>query len=112
MIAGVGFGLSQFRRWPRGLDDASRIVLPTLTLGVITTLAGYCWFVASYPNVRLDTVKATYPLQIFPFIAIAAAAMWSALRDRWPRVAMAIGVGVLIVFIHNAGTVFTRYWLM
>jgi hypothetical protein len=111
MIGGIGYGLWQLGRWPRSLEASRRIVLPVLALGVTFTLAGYCWFVATYPNVRLDTVKASYPLQMFPLIAIVTAAMWCALRDRWPRVAVALGALVLIVFVHNLGTVFTRYAL-
>lgn len=111
LLGGLVYGLWQIRRWPRSVEASQRIVLPLVSLGVIFTLAGYCWFVATYPNVRLDTVKASYPLQIYPLIALTTAAMWCVLRDRWPRVAVTLGVLLLAVFAHNAGTLFTRYSL-
>ncbi len=87
-------------------------VLPVIAMMTVTSLAGYVWFVWTYPNDHLDTVKASYMLQILPLLAISAAAMWCALRDRSPRFAKGVGICVLLVLLHNLPAMVTRYSIL
>lgn len=111
LIGGIAYGVWQVRRWPRQPADASRLVVPVVSLAILSTMGGYAWFVASYPNDHLDTVKASYPLQVFPFLAIVTAAMWCAVRDNFPRAARSVEIVLVLIFVHNLPTLFTRYGL-
>lgn len=112
LLIGLGYGFYAARRVRVRADGGSTFVLPALAFMVFATLLGYGWFVATYPNDHLDTVKASYPLQIFPLLAICASAMWCALHDRRPLFARMVGTAVLLVLLHNLPAMFTRYTLI
>lgn len=105
LIAGLAAALASARHVRRG---GRAIALPVVGLLVVSSLAGYAWFVLSYPGDRADTVKATYLLQIFPLLAITAAVWLAELYVRRPRVAAAIVVAMLIVLAHNAPACMTH----
>lgn len=109
LLLGFGYGIASSRHARVRSTDGRKIVLPAAALMTLATLLGYGWFVATYPNDHLDTVKASYPLQLFPLLALLAAAAWCGLRDRVPRVACAIGACLLLIFLHNLPAMFSRY---
>jgi hypothetical protein len=105
-VAGFIGGIVALRRV--NLDGRS-VVLPTLSLSIVTTIAGYAWFVMSYPNDAGDTIKASYPLQLYGPLAILAGAVLTQVYARSPRVAW-VFVGVLmVVTIHNLPACVSRY---
>jgi hypothetical protein len=77
-----------------------------------TTMAGYLWFLIMYPNIgKGDTIKATYVIQVFPFIAILVGDILEHLEQR-SRVLYRLILGVLaLVFLHNSCAMFTHYQL-
>ena len=105
--AGVGKGLFAIRR----VNQSTQFVaVATLAMGVVTTAAGYAWFVASYPSDEGDTIKASYPLQLFAPLAILGAVVLGDLGRRWPRAGLAVVVLLAIVGLHNLPACVTRYW--
>lgn len=99
LAAGAVAALAAVRRARR---DPRAAALVALGLSIVVSIAGYAWFVASYPGARADTVKATYLLQIFPLLAIVTAAWLADLRSRRPRVAAGIVVALIVALLHNA----------
>ncbi len=84
--------------------------IPFFTTIIISTLIGYLWFLIQYPSPDGDTIKATYILQIFPFLALLIGIAGDRVRDAIPRLyPLYIGV-MLLTFIHNLGSVTTRYF--
>lgn len=79
-------------------------------LVVVSCLAGYFWFLVRYPDPPLGTtIKASYTLHVFPFLALLAGNVIDSLRQR-SNMAYRIAVSSLgIVLIHNLGAVFTHY---
>jgi hypothetical protein len=91
------------------LENASCLFCPLLALLVLSTAAGYVWFIASYPNRNFDTVKASYPLQAYPPLALLTASLLNAIHKRHPRVALTCVALLVIVAIHNVPAMITRY---
>jgi hypothetical protein len=106
-VGGVGWALYSLRALRR---DAGAVALPTLAMCVVTTIAGYVWFVASYPSDEGDTIKASYPLQLYAPLAILGAVALADMGKRWPRVGLVVVALLIIVGIHNLQACVTRYW--
>jgi drug/metabolite transporter (DMT)-like permease len=94
----------------RGGDDVRSHLVPAfLSASILLTLAGYFWFIVSYPSETGDTIRAAYMLQIYPPMAVLAG--WALLhaQRRWPRLFLVALCLLLAATIHNAGAFFTRY---
>ena len=91
------------------LCHCSYLIRPLLALLVLSTAAGYVWFIASYPNRSFDTVKASYPLQAYPPLALLTASLLNAIHMRHPRIALACVALLVLVAIHNVPAMITRY---
>ncbi len=86
------------------------LALAFLTLIIATSLAGYLWFLISYPVPHKgDTIKASYMLQIFPPLALLCGELWRALAARNPLMAKAMAVAGVAVFLLCMPTMVTRY---
>ena len=103
---GVIGGLAAARRW-REVEAIARAVL---AVGVVTTAAGYIWFVSSYPSDEGDTIKASYPLQFYAPLAILGAVALGDLGRRWPRAGFVIVLLLGLIALHNLPACVTRYW--
>ncbi|NQZ95821.1 MAG: glycosyltransferase family 39 protein [Myxococcales bacterium] len=92
---------------PRFATDIARALIVACLL---CSLAGYAWFLIRHPIPdRGDTIKATYMLQVFPFVALLGAELLVRLRER-QRFAHRIVCAVLIaVAVHHVPLFFTRY---
>lgn len=95
--------LSSLRDWRKNVltERSSALINTSSALLVLASLAGYFWFLLSYPNLgKGDTIKATYMLQIFPFLALGGAQLLEWLRTRRPRLwgACLIYLGVVVLF--------------
>jgi hypothetical protein len=84
-------------------------VISLFTGMILSTFIGYLWFLIQYPTLDGDTIKSTYILHIFPLLALLIGFQGSRLSKRKPW-AYPIGIGIfLVIFIHNIGTMLTRY---
>jgi 4-amino-4-deoxy-L-arabinose transferase-like glycosyltransferase len=84
--------------------------LAFFTLVVAASFGGYLLFLVRYPEPgRGDTIKATYMLQAFPFLALLSARALVELHRRSPRWHRAAVVLLLLVWIHNLPAMITRH---
>jgi hypothetical protein len=77
---------------------------------ILSSMLGYLWFHLKYPVPgEGDTIKATYMLQIFPFVALLVGGV----MERSRRISTFLYNLILtmnaIVFLHNFNTVYTHY---
>jgi hypothetical protein len=95
----------------------SLIVHPRAIYGVAlaaigATMVGYLWFLIMYPSIgRGDTIKATYVLQVFPFIAILVGIFLAHVQERSQLLYRLILVGLCLSFVHNLPAMLTHYRL-
>lgn len=85
-----------------------------LALMVVTSLAGYLWFLVShYSPGGGSTIKATYMLQVFPLLALLGGEAIARLHDRSRVASFLLVTALALVGLHNAPAMFTRYatWL-
>ena len=71
-VVGTVTTLGVLRRSPT--LSTSDSVIAFAAAAVAGTFGGYLWFLANYVDQSNDTVKATYVLQAFPFLALLGAA--------------------------------------
>jgi len=87
--------------WSPEPDRASLLRL-LLGLAVVISLVGYVALLLTIRHALGTTIKATYVLPVFPFLAVLAAD----LLERWSKVRkggfVAAAVGLLAVALHNA----------
>lgn len=79
-------------------------------LALLSSLAGYAWFLILYPNPGDgNTIKPTYMLHLFPLLALLGGQWLQRIHAR-SRVAGQMLLGLLGgVFIHNLPVMITRY---
>ena len=79
---------------------------------ILSSILGYLWFHLQYPVPgEGDTIKATYMLQIFPFVALLVGGVMQRIR-RISTFPYYLLLGTLaMVFLHNFNTMFTHYRL-
>ncbi|MGQ9556192.1 MAG: hypothetical protein ACUVWR_18990 [Anaerolineae bacterium] len=81
-----------------------------LTIMTVASLAGYFCFLLLYPSIgKGDTIKATYQLQVFPFLAMLGGDVAAYLRGRCARAYFVIMIALTIVFAHNLPVLITRF---
>lgn len=110
-LAGILLGVISLGRFICQRQKSPRTLTMTLlVLLIATSLAGYLWFLVMYPNrAKGDTIKASYMLQIFPFVAILAGNFLQRLEQRTRRVYQMVLWLLLIVFVHNLPVYVTHY---
>jgi hypothetical protein len=87
-----------------------RTLYAVLLAAIGVTIAGYFWFLIMYPSIgRGDTIKATYVVQVFPFVAILVGIFLTHVKKQSPLLYGLILGGLGLVFVHNFGTVLTHY---
>jgi hypothetical protein len=92
------------------MDDLRPLSSALALLIVLSSCAGYLWFLLSYPAPgKGDTIKATYLLQVIPFLAILAAEMMVQVRARFPRAFAALVIALIAVACHSLPTLLSRY---
>lgn len=94
------------------LAARQRVVLALSVLAIGMTMAGYFLFLIMYPSIgKGDTIKATYVLQIAPFLAILVGVFLGSVERR-SRAAYCLLLGALcLVFFHNLPAMLTHYRL-
>lgn len=110
LVAAVIMGVVSAASWALG---GRRTPITTssalLALIVASNLLGYAWFVVSYPFVAGHTVKATYLLQIYPFVAVLAAELMIRIRERSVWAYRAMAGFFACSFIYDIPLLCTRY---
>ena len=110
-LAGLGLGVyclvrSSFRR--READEGA--AFGALSLFVVWSLTGYAYLLTMIPNTSHGTgAKATYMLQIFPFLAILAAGWLGKVCQRSLRLQRGAVVALAAVALHNLPAMITHY---
>lgn len=108
LVVSLLYGINRIFVWLRDQTDAARdeALLPLVTW---VSLIGYGWFLATYPAVMGDTIKATYTLHVFPLLAIQAGMLTDHLREHMPPVYALLVLGMTAVLLHNLPILVTRY---
>jgi hypothetical protein len=110
LVSGILIGIARLYGWARwGPEDRPRASAGLLACVVLVSAAGYFWFLASYPDVAGDTIKATYMLHALPPIALLAGLGLDWLRRHHGIVHGLITAGMLVVAVHNFPMLVTRY---
>ena len=111
LLCGLGLGLRRAWSWLAARKDSAELPLEALAVAIIlASFAGYLWFLIMYPMPdKGDTIKATYMLQTMPFLALLGAGWKRNLTMRRPRLSRILGAALSLVYLHNAGLLFTRY---
>ena len=106
-IAGGIYGQICAFQAMRGSNDPQKIILGLSSNIVTATLLGYLWFVirtrSGGPG---DTLKATYFLQIFPFLAIQAGILLQKIRAN--QILYSLLFILIIITIHNLPAMVTH----
>jgi hypothetical protein len=116
MLSGLASGIFRLTRdlAKARIVNSPQVSLFLFTLIIIVSLAGYLWFLVLYARPGPTEVKATYMLQIFPFLALLTAEFLMKIKDTSKNLLKATLIGILVVFLHNLPTLFTNYntyWL-
>lgn len=108
-VASVIWGLAiMLRAWLAAPKEPAAPHITLLVAMILSTLIGYLWFVIQYPTSDGDTIKATYVIQIFPFVAVLVGLFGHQMTSRWRRADWVIAGVFLLTFVHNAGALITR----
>jgi hypothetical protein len=91
--------------------DVETRVMSLLLLMLVSSYAGYLWFLTLYPSFgKGDTIKASYMLHTFPFIAVLVGCLLSRLGRRSPRLQIAVAAILPTTFLHNLPAMLTHFW--
>ncbi len=99
------------KRWrDRALMAGEWDTYAFLLLAIGTVMAGYLWFLIMYPSPgKGDTIKASFVLHIFPYVALLVGLLFERVRNR-SRVLYGLILGGLgLTFIHNVPAMLTHY---
>jgi len=109
MFAGICLGFHEliydlFKR------EKQNSLFGLLVLIILCSTLGYLWFLVSYPNPgKGDTIKATYMLYIFPFIAILSAELFERLYCKNRYLYYILLALLFCITFHNIPTMITYY---
>jgi len=98
------------KRGSLALISDQRAVYGFLLLAICTTMAGYIWFLIMFPRLdKGDTIKATYLLHLFPFVAIMVGFALKNVEER-SQLLYRLIIGMLcVVCVHNAAAMVSHY---
>ncbi len=108
LVAGFLYGFWLLYKMLRTPGDPQAVALGLVALVTYMATLGYLWFVLNYPDSGDgDTVKATYLLLAYPFIALQGAALLQKIRN--PRILGLLGVLLALVVAYNLPAMLTHY---
>jgi 4-amino-4-deoxy-L-arabinose transferase-like glycosyltransferase len=112
LLLGLGllWGLGRAWRLVRDRGGGVETVFPAFVFVlVVESMAGYLWFVISYPSRNGDTIKAAYMLHFFVLLGLLVAGVLEWVRAKSLRLYYgAIGLAALAV-AYNLPAMLTRY---
>jgi hypothetical protein len=88
--------------------------LTFFTIIVISSMAGYGWYLLRYQNQGQagDLIKATHMLQIFPFMSLLAGGILDKLWKWHPKFWIIIMIAIALILFHNLPAMVTHYSLI
>ena len=94
----------------RGENTERARAFGLVILCLVTSVAGYLWFLIMYPNAgKGDTIKATYLLHAFPLVALMVAMLLAVIRERKRLVYQLVMLLLIAVWLHNLPAMVTHY---
>jgi hypothetical protein len=91
-------------------SSAENIGYSFFMLLILSSMLGYLWFHLKYPVPgEGDTIKATYMLQIFPFVALLTGGVMQRIRKISTFLYYFLLGTLALVFVHNFNTILTQY---
>ena len=73
-----------------------------LLFSIWAVMVGYMWFLIMYPNLgKGDTIKATYALHVFPFLAILVGEFLARIKNISNPLYWIVLASLGLVFLHN-----------
>ena len=112
-LAALLFSLAQALRlgYPGLFRNRRKEVQRLLILSIFFTFCGYFWFLIMYPShADGNTIKDSYVLQVFPFIALLVGNFLDVVKSRTRYGYQLLMSGLLLVFLHNIFAILTHYW--
>jgi len=107
-VLSAGVAVGRFLRTHRPDRESSAQCL--LFVLLCTSYAGYLWFLIMYPSPgKGDTIKATYMLHTFPFVAVLVGCLFDRLGRIAPRLQIAAAAVLVVTFLHNLPAMLTRF---
>jgi hypothetical protein len=92
--------------------QSHRGIFAFLLLTISTMLLGYFWFLIMYPSMEEgDTIKASYVLHVFPFVAIIVGVFLHHIETVSQSLLKVLLSGFLLTVIHNICAMLTHYSL-
>jgi len=84
------------------------------TLIVLSSLAGYGWYLLRYQNHGQggDLIKTTHMIQIFPFVGLLAGGMLEKLEERQRIIWIIVMIVLALILLHNLPAMITHYPLL
>jgi hypothetical protein len=103
-------GLSLWKTLRNKRIENEQLFLGFLFLAVLSSIAGFLWFVISYPLFPTGvTIKATYMIQIFMIMPILTAFTLEKIHSWKPPLYWASLAALLLIFFHNLPALVTRF---
>ena len=113
LLAGFVYGFSFFWRWLR-TKSLGRLTISYafLWLMIAISFAGYFAFIIMVPNPgNGDTIKATYLLHTYPFVALLTAGFMEAIQHRTKLGYGLLWIIIILSSLYLIPTFLTRYVL-
>jgi len=101
------------RRNSHGLSSTNqKEITGFLLLAIATSMGGYLWFLIMYPSIgKGDTIKATYMIQVFPFLAVLVGNLLEDFKTRSQTLYLFVLGCLILTFAHNIFAMVTHYSL-
>ncbi len=95
--------------WARESDRGSTL-RALLGLSTAITVLGYVALLLTIRHALGTTIKATYMLPVFPFVALLAGDLLAAWAERSRRLVAGAAAGLVAVALHNAPALLNAVW--
>ncbi|MDA0991911.1 MAG: DUF2142 domain-containing protein [Verrucomicrobia bacterium] len=110
MLVAFVWGLKQSGAYLSGRRDSlSGAWYLGSSLVIIFSFTFFLWFLLMFRTSEASGVKATYMLQIFPFLALLGGNLLARIRRASPLACILILLVLLTVWLHNLPAYFTRF---
>ena len=113
-IAALMFALFRIlkRNYHTAFITCRKEILTFVLLAIATTIGGYFWFLIMYPNLEKGTtIKATYVLHIFPYIALLIGDLIEHIKRMQHVLSRLILILFCLISVHNVRVMVTNYSL-
>lgn len=109
LLSGLVFGLhTVFRSLVTRFSNSRQAFHALLTVFIAGSLFGYLIFIVLFTGENPTTVKSTYMLQIFPFLALLGGEVLRRLSESHPSMFRGVIAILVLVALHNLPVFITR----